>query len=295
MLFVRVIQAGSFTEAANRLTHSKSQISRKIASLEQQLDSSLVLRTPRGLQLTEQGKSFYQSCLAIQTHFNQAKEALHKNHHSISGKVAITAPMSLGSLFLGPLLAKFMQTHPQISIELDLSDTAKSLTESHFDLAIRAAQSLPDSNLRAKKLLSYGYIIAASPDYLTTYGTPKHPDELREHRAITCITTSKESLQTSWPFEINHKPFQVTFNKVAQVTHMWVQKQFALNGIGLIRVPSYWVKDEIESGQLCQVLEHFASQRSNLFALYKNANFIPKRISTLIEFLAKHLPTQLLS
>jgi DNA-binding transcriptional LysR family regulator len=290
MLFVDVVQAGSFTKAALRLSHSKSQISRKIATLEQQLDATLVMRTPRGIQLTEQGEQFYQSCLKVNANFEHAKEVLRVNQQSISGHLAITAPISLGSLYLGPLLSKFMKSFDTITTELDLSDNAKNLTESHFDIAIRAASKLPDSNLRAKKLFTYDYAIVASAKYLAEFGCPQHPLELQNHRAITCITTASKRLQSSWPFIEDNQRFDVELNKIAQVTHMWIQKQLALEGVGIIRVPRYWVKEEIESGMLTPLLAQFCHGESHLFALYKNAKIIPARITRFIEFLSQHLP-----
>jgi len=293
MLFVRVAQSGSFTTAATLLESSKSQISRRIAHLEQALNVSLFLRTPRGLQLTAVGKQYYDACQAIQISFENANASLKATQEAISGTIAITAPMSLGSIHIGPLLSKFMQIHPDISIELDFSDTAYSLSESHFDLAIRAATHLPDSNLRAKKLFSYDYVIAASPEYFSKYGKPKLPCELQKHKAITCITTSSRKLQTSWPFMYKGEQQDIPLQRIAKVTHMWVQKQFALAGLGLIRVPRYWVSEELDEGTLHSALEDYMSHQSHIFALYKNLNHTPGHLTALIDYLANHLPSEL--
>ena len=289
LLFIRVAQAGSLTNAASKLDTSKSQISRRISNLEKALNTTLFLRTPRGLQLTELGQQYYQSCLSIQEKFDQAQESLLSKKADITGNIAITAPMSLGSLLLGPVLAKFMSQYPDVTIELDLTDNARPLTESHFDLAIRAASKLPDSNLRAKILRSYDYVIAASPMYLSQYGEPKTPEELSKHRAITCITTADKSLQNQWPFEYQGQSIVVNLNRVAKVTHMWVQKQFALEGVGVIRVPRYWVDEEMKQGSLCPLLSAYMTAQSNLFAVYKNMPHTPKRIKALINYLGEKL------
>lgn len=295
MLFVRVVQAGSLTKAAEQLYSSKSQISRRMASLEQQLDANLLIRTPRGLSLTPQGRQFYQSCLDIQHDFEQAKETLQLDHTTVTGNIAITAPMSLGSLFLGPLLAKFMTTNPGITIELDLSDHAINLTESRFDLAIRAASKLPDSNLRARKVFSYDYVIAASAEYIRKYGMPESPTDLKQHRCISCLTSADPMLQTQWAFKVNDEVLNVPIPSVAKVTHMWVQKKFALEGVGLIRVPRYWVHEALDAGSLCSLFDGQVVGESHIFVLYKNAQNIPLRFSRFIDFIAQHLPKLLTS
>ena len=290
LLFVQVAQAGSLTKAASILFSSKSNISRRIAQLEQQLDATLLHRTPRGLVLTEQGSQFYQSCLLMQQQFESAKEQLQQNSKSISGRIALTAPMSLGSLYLGPLLSKFQSLHPNLNLELDLSDNAKPLIESHYDIAIRAANKIPDSRLFFKLLHRYDYVIVGSPAYIQKYGNPIHPNELSSHRAITCITTHDSKLKSHWTFDLDGNVSEVKINSVAQVTHMWVQKQFALDSQGLIRVPRYWVKSELEDGRLSPLFEDYSLGNSNIYALYKSGGKRTRRVTAIIEYFAKHLP-----
>ena len=115
MLFVDVVQAGSFTKAATYMDSSKSQISRRISQLEQRLNVQLLVRMPRGLQLTEAGENFFQSCLQIQQEFNGATAALQQQQQAVSGNIVLTAPMSLGTMIIGPLLAEFMRNYPQIT------------------------------------------------------------------------------------------------------------------------------------------------------------------------------------
>lgn len=294
MLFVQVVQAGSFTKAASVLFSSKSNISRRISQLEQQLDATLLQRTARGLSLTQQGQTFYQECLLLKQQFEKAKDNLQQQQVSISGHIAITAPMSLGGIFLGPLVSKFLSHYPEMGIELALSDHAIPLLESHYDIAIRAVKTLADSSLHAKLLHSYDYVIAASPDYFEKYGKPVMPEALSNHRTITCITSHKAKLKSHWPFVINQKAIEVKINSVAQVTHMWVQKKLALDAIGIIRVPRYWVKDELDQGLLVSIFDEYLTEHSNIYALYKNSDKNSRRIKVFIEYLAKHLPQLLM-
>lgn len=293
MMFLHVVEAGSFTKAAECLYSSKSNISRKIALLEQSLDTLLLERTSKGISLTRQGQAFYQSCLEIKKQFEAAKQTLQSERNSVSGHIAVTAPMSLGSLVLGPLISKFLLHYPDISIELELSDHAKSLTDSQYDLAIRAARQLPDSNLYAKKLFTYDHVVAGAPDYFDKRGIPHIPCDLVEHSVITCITTHDNKLKSHWPFLFEGHLQHVKVNARAQVTHMWLHKQLALDGIGLIRVPRYWVQNELSEGKLKEVLSEYTSMHSHLYALYNHENKSQKRIRLLIQYLETHLPTLL--
>lgn len=290
MLFIQVIQAGSFTQTALQTSSSKSQISRRIANLEQRLNSQLLIRLPRRLKLTQAGELFYQACLKIQQDFEQATTALQNTQTQTSGHIAITAPITLGSMIIGPLLAKFMRLYPGITLELDLSDQAKSIAEDKYDLAIRAASSLTDSNLKAKRLMTYGYTLSASPDYITKYGLPNNPNNLTQHRMISCVTNAANKAQDHWEFDYQGKLISVKINSIAKVTHMAVQKKMALEGIGIIRTPTYWVEHEIENGKLITLLNDHVTQQSHIYALYKNLAHQPKKLTVLIEFLAQHLP-----
>ncbi|ODN42613.1 LysR family transcriptional regulator [Piscirickettsia litoralis] len=290
MLFVEVARAGSFTQTAVNHQSSKSQISRRIAQLEQRLNAQLFIRTPRQLQLTEAGHQFFQSCLKIQGDFLAATEVLKQTHDDVSGKISMTCPMTLGTEVIGPLLAKFLCLYPKVSLELDLSDNVHNFVESHFDIAIRAAKSLPDSALKAHKLLTYKYIICASPAYLEEYGTPKQPSELKAqgHRSIVCINREAGLGQGKWPFVIDGQEQQLDIHSIAEVTHMKVQQTMALEGVGMIRVPEYWVRHFIEEGRLISLLAEYQPFESHLFVVYRDMKNQPKRIKEVIDYMDSH-------
>jgi DNA-binding transcriptional LysR family regulator len=289
MLFVDVVKAGSFTRAALLMSSSKSQISRRIAQLEQRLNVQLFMRTQQGLQLTEAGERFYQSCLQIQQDFLQATEVIQQDDDQVTGKLVITAPVTLGSLVIGPLLAEFMRSYPNLAVELDLSDRVKDFAEGGVDVALRAARQLPDSSLIAKKLLTYGYCVCASPEYLDKQGAPKTPWELEGHRTIGCVTQSASHALDHWAFVIDDEEVQIPIEPVAKVTHMGVQKQMALEAQGIIRVPSYWVHEELEQGSLLPLLTPYNLIASHLFAVYPALSPQPQKTKAFVAYLANHL------
>ncbi|MDF1760708.1 MAG: LysR substrate-binding domain-containing protein [Coxiellaceae bacterium] len=289
MLYVEVTKAGSFTQAALLMNSSKSQISRRISQLEQRLNAQLFIRTQQGLQLTEAGKQFYQSCLQIQSDFDNATQSIHQDGKQLSGKLVITAPITLGSLIVGPLLAEFMRNFPNLAVELDLSDRVKDFSNGSVDIALRAARQLPNSNLIAKKLFSYGYVVCASPDYLQLAGTPKTPYDLEQHRTIGCVTQSISDTDDHWAFIDNAETIKVPIQPIAKVTHMGVQKHMALEDQGIIRVPDYWVTDEIENGSLIPLLESYSLITSHLFAVYPKLSPQPQKTKAFIDYLTQHL------
>lgn len=289
MLFVDVVQAGSLTAAAERLFASKSSISRRIAQLEQRLNVQLFIRDAHGLTLTVAGKQFYEDCYRIKDSFELATEQLHGHQVSVSGAINISAPMSFGSMIVGPLLAKLMRHYPDLIISLDLSDHVKSLTDDGIDIAIRAANSLPDSDLKARRLFSYHHIVCASPDYLNRSASLETLGDLSNHRIICCLTGSASIAADVWSFQVGGERQNVQINPVARVTHMGVQKKMALEDQGLIRLPDYWVKDEIASGQLVSVLSDCPSPECYMFAVYKDIKPLPARVKTCLDYLAEHL------
>ncbi|MDF1796036.1 MAG: LysR family transcriptional regulator [Coxiellaceae bacterium] len=289
MLYVDVVKAGSFTQAALLMNSSKSHISRRIAQLEQRLNAQLFIRTQQGLQLTDSGQQFYQSCLQIQGDFDHATQTIHQDNKQLTGKIVVTAPITLGTLIIGPLLAEFMRNYPGLAIELDLSDRVKNISDGGVDIALRAARQLPDSNLIAKKLFSYGYIVCASPDYLQHAGLPKTPQDLAQHRTIGCVTQSISDTNDHWAFIENDQEIKIPIQPIAKVTHMGVQKHMALEDQGIIRVPNYWVTDEIENGSLVSLLEPYNLITSHLYAVYPKLSPQPYKIKAFIDYLTKHL------
>lgn len=289
MLFVDVAKAGSFTVAAERLYSSKSSISRRIAQLEQRLNAQLFVREPQGLQLTEAGQHFYRACEQIKQQFDQATESLAQHHSEVSGEVTITAPLTLGSMVIGPLLAKLMRVYPKLTLNLDLSDTVKSHAQDGIDIALRAARQLPDSELKARQLLSYRHVVCASPEYLDRFGVPMSPDALERHRIICCMTGSSTAEADQWAFMHNGKAQMARVKPVARVTHMGVQRQMALDDQGIIRVPNYWVDTALQQGQLIEILAEYRPEPYFLFAVYQNIQPLPNKVKACLDYLSEHL------
>jgi DNA-binding transcriptional LysR family regulator len=180
LAFAKVVESRSFSAAAARLGITKSAVSKLVASTEASLGAQLLVRTTRKLTLTEAGEAVYAAC----THLEQDLEAIRQAaalHGSLVGHLRVTAPAVLGRERLVPLAAQFLERHPQVSMDLLLSDDFVDLMEQHVDVALRARRSFSDSSLVVRRIASVRIVVCGSPVYLERCGMPKHPADLARH------------------------------------------------------------------------------------------------------------------
>ena len=183
LMFVKVVEKGSFTAAAAALGVPKATLSRKIGELEQRLGTRLLKRTTRKLGLTEAGSVYYEHSSRIARTLSDAEFAISQLNGEPRGRLRFTAPYAIGSESIGPLLPEFMARYPDVRIEMHLSNDPVDLVASEMDLAVRVGR-LADSTLSARRLATIETHVYASPDYLSRYGEPLQPADLEHHRAL---------------------------------------------------------------------------------------------------------------
>ncbi len=193
--FVRVVDAGSISGAAERMDTAKSAISRRLGDLERRLGVRLLNRTTRRLSLTAAGSEFYERCQAILADVSSAEESVTTAESELSGTLRVAAPVTFGLAHLGPAINDFMLRHPRVTFDLDFNDRQIDLVEEAFDLAIRIAK-LPDSSLVARRLTRIRNVVCASPAYWDKHGRPARPEDLKQHRALRYSNVR----QRSWSF-----------------------------------------------------------------------------------------------
>ena len=194
--FVAVVEAGSFVGGADALQVSKPAISRQVAELEARLGVRLLHRTTRKLSLTEEGDVFHARCKEVLGALEEAEAEVSARRGHAVGVLKVSVPVSFGLLHLAPLWSGFMAAHPDVSLELSLSDRVVDLVDEGFDLAVRIAR-LPSSSLVSRKLSATRTVLCASPRYLKTHGRPKHPSELTRHQVLAYNLLS---IGESWEF-----------------------------------------------------------------------------------------------
>jgi DNA-binding transcriptional LysR family regulator len=194
--FVAVVEAGSFVRAADALQASKTAISRLVGDLELRLGTRLLHRTTRRLSLTEEGERFNERCRELLAGVAEAEAELTERAGRAVGPLRLNVPVSFGQQHLAPLWPRFMERHPQVLLEVTLSDRLVDLVDEGFDLAVRIAR-LPSSSLVSRKLATTRMVLCASPEYLRKHGTPKHPSELANHAVMTYTLLS---IGEQWAF-----------------------------------------------------------------------------------------------
>jgi len=175
--FIRVVESGSISGAADRMQVAKSAVSRRLKELEAHLGVELFHRTTRRMNLTESGRTFYHQVARILDDLHEAELATSQAHGQLRGTLKVALPMSFGLMHLGPAVNDFLQQHPDIEFDIDFNDRTVDLMQEGFDLAVRIAR-LPDSSLIARRLASMNAVLCASPDYLERNGCPTSPDAL---------------------------------------------------------------------------------------------------------------------
>lgn len=278
-VFAKVVQAGGFSAAARRLRLSKAAVSKRVAGLEDRLGARLLNRTTRRLALTEEGAAFYERAVRILAEVDEAEGAVSRLGAEPRGTLRVSAPMSFAILHLADALPAFMAKHPGLAVDIALNDRLVDLVEEGFDVAIRIAR-LPDSSLVARKLAPTRSLVAARPDYWRRHGKPRHPRELEGHN---CLRYSYQITQDEWRFK-DGVAIAVAGTFIANNGD--VLRSAALAGLGVARLPSFIVGDDVRSGRLEPALEDFEEGELSIYAVYPHRRHLSARVRAFVDFLA---------
>ncbi|MFC3681539.1 LysR family transcriptional regulator [Bacterioplanoides pacificum] len=277
-IFVHVVEAGSFTGAAKNLGLPKSTVSRKITQLEERLGVRLIQRTTRSLRLTDTGNAYYNHCARILSEIEEANIAVTQMQSTPTGTLRITAPVLFGSTVLSSLVAEYMEQHPQVSIDLTLSDQKLDLVQEGIDIAFRVGQ-LEDSSLIGRHLGDVRGLLCASPDYLRRHGSPNHPNDLSDH--ILLSSPDWNSWGFIGPDEQEHT---VQVKPRLQVNDFASLYTLALSGVGIAPLPMIIAASAIRSKNLVPVLSDWPFETSPIHALYPSNRHLSAKVRSFVDF-----------
>jgi len=281
--FCAVVDAGSFVKAADALGFSKAAVSRYVGELEARLGVRLLHRTTRRMSLTEEGTVFHARCRELLSGVEEAEAELSSRSGAARGLLRVNAPVTFGIRHLAPLWAPFRERHPQVRIDLTLSDRVVDLVEEGYDLAIRIA-TLPSSTLISKRLASTRMVLCASPHYLKSRGAPSHPSELADHDVIAY---SYWSTGDQWPFDGPDGPINVTIQPWMHTNNGDTCRAVALAHHGVILQPTFMVGEDLAAGRLVELLPDFRSIELGIYAIYPTRKHVALKVRALIDFLAQ--------
>lgn len=286
-ILLNVIKAGSFRKAAEILGIPKSNVSRKIVELEANLGAKLLNRTTRAVSLTDAGRIFIKHAELALAHFDGAERAVLELQSEPQGQLRISATVAMGQQYLSSMLVAFLAKFPEITVDLHLTDRAVDLVSENFDVAIRAGK-LQDSSMVAKLIGKSSYRLVASPAYLKKYGTPKTPEDLREHSCLR-FRLSSGAIWNEWPF-VAGKIIQEVPVKGRFITDDFVAlREAALGGIGIARIPSHLIKEQQSTGSLISLLEKYAPAPTPIHLIHLGGRHLPSSTRAFIDFVYPRL------
>ncbi|TAX42047.1 LysR family transcriptional regulator [Rhizobium leguminosarum] len=288
-VLLAVVEAGSLSAGARRLHAPLATVSRKVTDLEKHLGVRLVLRTRRGLAVTEEGRAFVAASRRILEELDAAERQANGDYSALRGGLHVTAPIAFGERHLLPIALEFLKEQPDINLRLSLVDRQLSLADEHVDVALRIGH-LADSALIATRVGTVRRVICASPDYLARRGVPRQPDDLAQHDGISFqgFATAPE-----WRYRRDGAAFAVEPRYKLAVNTTEAAIQAALAGIGIIRVLSYQISDQLRSGALQELLTEFAPEPLPVNVVHGPADPLPLKVRCFLDWIAPRLRAQM--
>ena len=282
-MFVRVVEAGSITKAAEQLNIAKSAVSRRLKELETRLGSQLISRTTRQSNLTQAGEQYYQKVHHILSEVDALNEETSGTPTRIEGTLKMTAPLSFGLMHLNDVIDEYANHHPELNFELDFSDRHTDLIEEGLELAIRIRE-LQDSSYQAKRLALIRYALCASPEYLERMGTPKTFDDLSEHEFLQYGMSKSSAIEL---IDKQGKKHQVAVNGKIKANNGDFLREMAVKGHGIAFLPTFITYQALISGELVPILQQYQLPTLNAYAVYPKNRFLSQRCRYLIDFIAE--------
>lgn len=289
LFFAEVVDRGGFAAAGRSLGVPKSKLSRRISELEARLGVRLLQRTTRKLSLTEAGEIYHRHCVAMREEAEAADEAVARVQGEPRGTVRVTCPVNLAQTTLGPILPRFLAVHPQVRIEMQVTNRVVDLVQEGVDVALRVRFNVDDSGSLVVKTLGLTmFVLVASPALLARVGKPGAPEDLHQ---VPTVAMSAVDGRSSWPlvgpggsdFELQHRP-------VYAVDDLLMLKCAALQGTGMTVLPDFMCIDEVRQGLLVPVLPGWAPPAIQVMAVFPSRRGMVPAVRRFLDFLGDNIP-----
>jgi len=283
-VFVAAVEQGSFSQAARQMDMTPAMVGKHVRQLEAELGARLLQRSTRRQSLTDAGRRFYAEGKKVLEQLAWARASVEGLRQQPSGRLRITAPTTLGACVVAPLAADYQQAHPQVGIELDLSNGVADLVEEGFDLAVRIGEPDPRADLVARRLGDYCMVICASPSYLKRHGVPRTPADLSAH---LCLGHMVWTPRTAWQLQGPQGPMPWPGEAPFLCNDGQALRQAALRGAGLLLQPRVLLKDDLRRGRLRAVLESCLPAARPVYLLYRQDRHLLPKTRSFIDFIRK--------
>ncbi|MCC2956906.1 LysR family transcriptional regulator [Massilia sp. IC2-477] len=292
--FCTVAAAGGFSAAARQLGVATSSVTRVIDALEERLGVALLNRSTRSVTLTEAGRGYQEDALRILEQLEAADDAVTERAGEVKGVLRVAAPPTFAALYIAPMLPDLRVRHPQLTLDLCLSNTVINLADESIDVAIRMGSVDPEARLVARRLAAHQRVLCASPAYLKRHGTPRTPQELANH---DCLQFSFTENRRSWRLRRKDDPDaaveEVPIRGVVQADNADVLRQAAVAGLGVAMLAHWLVHADLRAGRLLRVMEDYAVNPGPMdvamHAVYQENRRGSQKIRAFVDLLAEHL------
>jgi DNA-binding transcriptional LysR family regulator len=286
--FVAIVDKGSLTAAAKQLGRSLQSISRSLATLEGDLGVELIARTTRRSAATEAGLAFYRRVGAALSEIEAVKLETSNRRSEPVGLLRITCSTVFAPLYVVPAVCAFLESHPKVDIDLDMSDGYVDLISQGFDLAIRIGE-LPDSSLKAKRLADLRRVVFAAPDYFAKHGRPKVPGDLAGHQ---CLIRTSARDSDAWPFLVGGRLKAVKVAGRFRSSGALAVNEAAVQGLGIANAPLWQVRALVDRGVVELILTRFEPPRVPVHAVWPATRLLPAKTQLFLDYLAARLKAE---
>ncbi|WP_373990744.1 LysR family transcriptional regulator [Duganella sp. BuS-21] len=284
-VFVVVGEGESFAAAARRLDLSPAAVTRAISGLEDQLGVALLLRTTRSVRLTQAGRRYLDDCRNILASIAEANQTVAAANAASKGNLSVAVSDGFGKDLIMPCIVRFLNEFPEVEVSAYFLDRVVNLVEEEMDVAVRIGH-LPDSSLKALRVGQVRPILCAAPGYLLRHGVPQHPADLLRH---TVIASSEVSPRVEWKFGGGNDPIVVRVKPRLMVTSNEAVIDAAVGGLGICRLLSCQVGNELCAGRLQPILADYEGAPLPVHVLHRESKFGPSRVRKFIDILVAHL------
>ncbi|MBO9123744.1 MULTISPECIES: LysR family transcriptional regulator [unclassified Rhizobium] len=285
-LFLTILEKGSLSAAGRELGLSPASTSERLTSLEAYYGVTLLTRTTRSISVTDEGRVLAEGARRLLAEADELESQVRLGAQTISGPIRLSCPVDLGHNRIVPILDRFLELHPAVTIDLNLTDNFVDLVGQGFDFAVRYG-ALADSSLKVRQLGENRRVVCASPEYLRRNGTPMHPDDLMHHDCI--LMRFGMNIDRVWSFVVDGSTRQVTVRGRRVANNGELVRCWSLDGRGLCLKSIWDVQEDLKSNRLVEVLAPFSAGNTTLQIVYPPVRVQPRRVRALIDMISADL------
>ena len=281
-LVVELARAGGMSAAARQLDVTPAAVSKRLAQIEARLGVRLFNRSTRRLSLTAEGEVYLESARRILDEIEDLDQLIASRQDSPRGRLKVNAPLGFGRSYIAPAIAEFAQKYPDVTLQLQLTDTPADFVRDAFDVAIRFGDQ-PDTRLIARKIAPNRRLVCASPGYLKTHGVPTTPHDLARHQCI--VLRQNEDAYSLWRFTHGRRSETVKVRGALSSNDGEVTLTWGLAGLGILQRAEWDLARYLRSGRLVRVLEDYALPQADIYAVFPERHHLSAKVRIFVDFL----------